>query len=217
MSTQGSNTNPVVRHCQFLNYDGAASPMMAISCTMRGRVDAGQRDDHGHSLFQDNEYDIGYANRGSNPESLYAVGNCWDEQGGEPDLWGNQQSRIVWNPPDCSGWGGYGVPPRPAEPTLAGLHIVYPNPGEDAIRIEYGIDQSSMLQEGETRVRLMIYDVSGRLVRELINERMPAGSYSVDWDRTGQNRRSLSPGAYVCRLETDTFVDSKRIILASRH
>jgi hypothetical protein len=77
----------------------------------------------------------------------------------------------------------------------------YPNPFNPTTVISYQLSASS-------DVNLMVYDVLGREVAVLVNERKTAGSYSVTF-----NARGLASGVYFYRLRADDFVETKRLIL----
>ena len=49
-------------------------------------------------------------------------------------------------------------------------------------------------------VSLMVYDVSGRLVRTLVSRILSAGTFSETWDGRDDNGRLASSGVYVSRL-----------------
>jgi len=61
------------------------------------------------------------------------------------------------------------------------------------------------------RVRLAIYDMSGRLVRVLLNGEA-AGTRSLAWDGTASDGRKTTPGVYVIRLETKGQVFAKKVV-----
>ena len=62
-----------------------------------------------------------------------------------------------------------------------------PNPFDDIARIDYSVAKSG-------NVSLCIYDVSGRLVKTLCNDKKDAGSYSVRWDSRDNMNRKFSAG-----------------------
>jgi hypothetical protein len=86
-------------------------------------------------------------------------------------------------------------------PANFGLDQNYPNPFNPTTVISYQLSASS-------DVNLMVYDVLGREVAVLVNERKTAGSYSVTF-----NARGLASGVYFYRLRADDFVETKRLIL----
>ncbi|MBN1425184.1 right-handed parallel beta-helix repeat-containing protein [Candidatus Fermentibacteria bacterium] len=202
----GSNSQPVVRHCNIHDFAGGPlGPNIGISCRAGGRVDAGTSGDHGLNLFADNECDIEYTSRYANPPGLSALGNCWDGLGGQASRCGSFWY-LIFTSEDCSAWGGSPVPPRPAEETVAGLRGVFPNPAEGSFRIEYGMSLGA-------RVKVQIYDLSGRLVRTVVETEMPVGTHEAEWDGTDAQGRTVGRGVYVCRIVSESFVESKRLVV----
>jgi hypothetical protein len=57
-------------------------------------------------------------------------------------------------------------------------------------------------------VNLSAFDILGRQVSVLVNERKDAGVYEVRFDGS-----SLASGVYFYRLQTGSFVDTKRLLL----
>ncbi len=52
----------------------------------------------------------------------------------------------------------------------------------------------------EALVSLRVYDLLGREVRVLVNERQPAAYHSVVWDGRDRSGRPLPSGVYITRL-----------------
>jgi hypothetical protein len=96
--------------------------------------------------------------------------------------------------------------PKPADVRLA---LAGPNPARSSVNLEYTVPPGNA---GAT-VALAVYDCSGRLVRELVNERSGEGSHSVTWDTRDASGRSASPGVYFCRLKLNGKTGSARILL----
>jgi hypothetical protein len=57
-------------------------------------------------------------------------------------------------------------------------------------------------------VELKVYDVLGREVETLVNERQNAGEYSVTFDAS-----NLSSGVYFYKLQTERFLETKQMVL----
>lgn len=77
----------------------------------------------------------------------------------------------------------------------------YPNPFNPVTQIEYSILKSS-------NVKLGIYDITGKIVRILVNEYQMFGTYRTDFDG-----RDLPSGVYFYRIEAGNFTDTKKMIL----
>jgi len=79
----------------------------------------------------------------------------------------------------------------------------YPNPFNPTITIEFGVSG-----QGSSWVRLVVYDLLGREVAVLVNEKKEPGRYEVQFDGSG-----LSSGVYFYRLQAGDFIQTKRIPL----
>jgi hypothetical protein len=64
------------------------------------------------------------------------------------------------------------------------------------------------------RLVLRVYDVSGRLVRTLIDEELSPGSYSAVWRGTDEQGNMVSSGIYFLRLEAGDQALAKKVILS---
>lgn len=86
-------------------------------------------------------------------------------------------------------------------PNSISLEQNYPNPFNPVTTINYSLDKPG-------KVSIKVYDVTGRLVSELVNENKSAGNYSIPWDAT-----SVSSGVYFYRLEALGETLSKSLTL----
>ncbi|MBZ0201005.1 MAG: T9SS type A sorting domain-containing protein, partial [Ignavibacteriaceae bacterium] len=57
-------------------------------------------------------------------------------------------------------------------------------------------------------VTLKIYDVLGKAVAILVNEQLSGGTYNFSFDAT-----KLTSGVYFYRIQSDKFVETKKMIL----
>jgi len=64
-------------------------------------------------------------------------------------------------------------------------------------------------------VSAKIYDVTGRLVKTLANEKMRQGDQQIDWDRKDQAGKSVSPGIYILQVDRGAQLETKKIIVIS--
>lgn len=77
----------------------------------------------------------------------------------------------------------------------------FPNPFNPTTVINYTLATNST-------VRLKVFDILGREVATLTNERKPAGNYTVRF-----NGANLASGVYFYRLETEAFTATKKMML----
>jgi hypothetical protein len=81
------------------------------------------------------------------------------------------------------------------------LYQNYPNPLNPSTTIKFNIPKSGF-------VKLKVYDISGKLVDELVNENLNAGTYSYSF-----LAKNLSSGMYFYTLEANGFKNTKKLML----
>jgi subtilisin-like proprotein convertase family protein len=86
------------------------------------------------------------------------------------------------------------------------LYQNYPNPFNPTTKIKFDIKAEFRSQELE--VKLVIYDILGKEIQTLVNEKLQPGTYEVTFD--GSN---LPSGIYFYQLKTDNFIATKKLIL----
>jgi immune inhibitor A len=99
------------------------------------------------------------------------------------------------------------APERMPTEVPAGLIAAYPNPFNPFTTIKFSIAKET------GTVRLFVYDVSGRLVRKLVDEALPSGLYEVNWDGKDRRGRQVSGGIYVCRLEAGRTSQTLKLVV----
>ena len=81
-----------------------------------------------------------------------------------------------------------------------------PNPFNPSTTIKFTIAE-------DRYVTLAVYDVSGRLVKTLVDRNMKADFYHVAWDGRNDGGRMVASGIYFYRLRAGSFVQSHKMIL----
>lgn len=92
----------------------------------------------------------------------------------------------------------------PAEGIL--LDPARPNPAHGSTVLGFTLAQPGA-------VRLAIYDVSGRVVRTLVDGSRLAGAHQIAWDGRDEQGRRLPSGIYSYRAETGAMAQSRKLIL----
>lgn len=77
----------------------------------------------------------------------------------------------------------------------------YPNPFNPVTNIEFSVPKAGF-------VRISVYDILGKEVGILVDERLSAGNYKVDFIAS-----SLPSGVYFYRIQTSDFTETKKMIL----
>jgi len=76
----------------------------------------------------------------------------------------------------------------------------YPNPFNPVTTIHYQLPKDS-------DVKLQVFDLTGRLVETLVNDKKPAGDYIINW-----NAQNISSGIYFYRIQTEGFTSVKKCV-----
>lgn len=92
-------------------------------------------------------------------------------------------------------------------PTAFALHPNVPNPFNPITTISYDVPTTG------ADVNISIYDVAGRLVRELVNGHRAAGRWSVQWNGDDDRGQRVASGVYFYRMRAGQFVDTKKMVL----
>jgi hypothetical protein len=80
----------------------------------------------------------------------------------------------------------------------------YPNPFNPATKIRFAIPA-----KGESeKVKIIIFDVLGRVVTTLINEQLQPGTFEVEW-----NASNYPSGVYYYRITIEEYTQTKKMIL----
>ena len=81
------------------------------------------------------------------------------------------------------------------------LYQNYPNPFNPETNIRFDLLQKA-------KIKITVYDVTGRETACLANRELPAGKYEINW-----NAGNYAAGVYFYRIETEDFVSAKKMIL----
>jgi FlgD Ig-like domain len=92
-------------------------------------------------------------------------------------------------------------------PRLPALRQNRPNPFNPATMISYDVPA------GGATMTLRIYDVSGRLVRTLVDGRRLAGTHNAVWDGRNDAGAPVSSGIYFYQMIAGSFVEARRMVL----
>jgi subtilisin family serine protease len=93
-----------------------------------------------------------------------------------------------------------------ALPQVVQLRGAVPNPFNPMTEIKFSIP-------ADASVNLKLYDVSGRLVRNLMSENLESGQHSVTWNGRDDSGRSVASGTYFARLVVDGVSSVKSMVL----
>ncbi|MEC7926936.1 MAG: FlgD immunoglobulin-like domain containing protein [Candidatus Neomarinimicrobiota bacterium] len=93
-----------------------------------------------------------------------------------------------------------------AIPETFALHQAYPNPFNPVTTIRFDLPEDS-------DIRLTIYNLVGKEIRNLVSGEMPSGFNYIIWDGANNTGQAVSAGVYLFQIQADGFVQTKKMIL----
>ncbi|MFC1502627.1 PKD domain-containing protein, partial [bacterium] len=91
-------------------------------------------------------------------------------------------------------------------PTEYSLYQNFPNPFNPYTTIRYGLPKAD-------ETELFIFDIQGRMVRRLLQGRMPAGYHEIRWDGRDNYGRQVSSGMYLLIIKAGPFIEQRKMVL----
>jgi photosystem II stability/assembly factor-like uncharacterized protein len=88
------------------------------------------------------------------------------------------------------------------------LYQNYPNPFNPTTKIKFDIGVFPLRREVGGMISLKIFDITGREIQTLVNEKLNPGTYEVTFD--GSNYAS---GVFFYQLRSGDFIETKKLIL----
>ncbi len=82
----------------------------------------------------------------------------------------------------------------------------YPNPFNPKTTIRFSTAQTG-------NVNLAVYDISGRLVKELVNGSMSAGDHEIVWSGKNGNGNQVASGVYFYKMVTADFSSTEKMVM----
>jgi hypothetical protein len=137
------------------------------------------------------------------------VMNWWGENPPDASSFAGRTGYIVYQPYRTT------APPRliptdavPAPaPEILAIRNAYPNPSSDNVIIRCRIPDRA-------NAELLIWDISGRIVRRIGVRPSDSELAEVSWDGTDGSGNRLPSGTYFCRLKSSKDSNTSRIVLA---
>lgn len=77
----------------------------------------------------------------------------------------------------------------------------YPNPADNRTTIQLTLDEKS-------EITIVFFDLSGKKVKEIEKQQVQAGNQQISI-----NTDQIKDGIYLCRIQTDKWVKTARIII----
>ncbi len=167
-------------------------------------------------IDSNNLYATGYAVWNSSESDIYAYHNYWGTSSNDTidmkiwDFYDDSIKGIVHYEPFLTEPLEFGVEERRFFADAQNDRLeASPNPFIQSTIIKYKVSDV----EAYHCVFLQIYDLSGRLVKTLVNENKKAGCYTVNWDGKDNADNKVVTGIYFYRMEVGNFKATKKLTI----
>jgi hypothetical protein len=99
-----------------------------------------------------------------------------------------------------------GIEEEEMVPTRYALHQNYPNPFNPRTTIKYDLISNA-------DVSIQIYDILGRKVKNLLDEKQGPGTFSIAWDGKDDSMKPVDSGIYLLRFRAGMFIENGKMVL----
>jgi len=82
----------------------------------------------------------------------------------------------------------------------------YPNPFNPFTKIEFLLEKPSW-------VTVDIYNILGKKVKRILEQRLKAGNYAIDWDGKDEKGNEVSSGIYFYRVQAGSIAQTRKMVL----
>ncbi len=141
--------------------------------------------------------------------TIAAQGNYWYKNTGSPDYY-PKTTKILGSVDYTNALSGAPNPtslrPEPESVFVTELGRAHPNPFNPTVQIPYSLKDA-------TDVEIKVFDVRGRLVKTLVQERKDHGHYLAVWDGVSNQGTPAATAVYFVRMRAGTFVETQKIVL----
>ena len=86
------------------------------------------------------------------------------------------------------------------------LYQNFPNPFNSTTTIRYSLPEASV-------VKVKIFDIQGRLVADLLNERQETGFHQLMWNGADKNKMVVASGVYFIRVSAGKNILTRKLLL----
>jgi hypothetical protein len=91
-------------------------------------------------------------------------------------------------------------------PTVYKVHQNHPNPFNPVTSLNYDLPEDGL-------VNITVYDMMGRVIKNLVNIHQNAGYKSIQWNATNNAGQPVSAGLYLYTIQANEFTQTKKMVL----
>ena len=65
----------------------------------------------------------------------------------------------------------------------------------------------------KSQVRLTVYDMTGKQIKTMVNQEMPAGTFKVTWNGKNDYNEYVASGIYLYKIQAGVYLSTKKMML----
>lgn len=202
------NSNPVVTQTGIIGHDVGVYCIENSYPTL-GWIVGPDTVGGKNSIHDNRKYHVANCNESQIPEDFVkAEVNWWGTSPPDPDKFYGLVDYIPWlEDPPGGGGGAQSAPAASLVPAAHGLSPAFPNPFRSATAIRYQLPKAC-------HVTLKVYDMTGRLVKMLVDDNKKPGYYQIAWEGGEDGSRAkIASGVYFCRMQAGDYKSVKKLIV----
>ena len=86
---------------------------------------------------------------------------------------------------------------------------VFPNPFNPVTNINISLSNSEL---SEQFVSINIYDITGKIIKEIYNGNMKKDDYNIQWNGTNKFGAHVTTGVYLLTVNTSKFIYTEKLL-----
>ena len=116
--------------------------------------------------------------------------------------------RSMWTGPIYVTYDPAALVSVPGSPSPRGLSLAgpFPNPSTGSTTIQFTLSASS------GRIRVQVFNLSGRLIRTLADRNFEAGEHRVSWDGRSASGSKVGAGIYFIRVDSGEESETRKVV-----
>ena len=93
-----------------------------------------------------------------------------------------------------------------SSPEQISLYANYPNPFNSSTQIDYYLPNAGV-------VMIKIFNIQGRLVHTLVNQKKASGHHSAIWDGRSDKGSFVTSGIYIYQIQSNNQIKNRKLLL----
>jgi hypothetical protein len=194
---------PTIRYTTIEGFQGTGVTAIDYS---NPDLEAASCGSGGNRIFTSKSFNYYVAN--VTEYSIMAENNWWGTSSpSSKKFYGNVDYSPVCSSDPGMSYGQPLIPEILPAPERSYVAQNYPNPFNPHTTIEYGVSKNG------SPVRIVVYDIAGRVLKVLVDEPKPAGYFRAVWDGKNEQGEMIASGVYFYEVVIGDVRQAKKLVI----